>query len=231
MDSSALRTQNPLRRPNPRLTPTNPPGLTHRRPDSLLESPEWMGDEPAFLVDYRLELHGIRSSGGLISHLVTETGVKSPVEVIRPTDPELGVTLPALSQDAVDRLSKTSKPAARREAEDRFEEFKVEHAALVEQEVERLLRMFDSRRGLLTDRVARNDRQIHRLERFGTDREKRIVPALRGQIRADRTRLHELDGEQVARLDAVHAARPEQYLRLLGVTMIVRPGRLKEMAS
>ena len=36
LDSSALRTQNPLLRPTPRLTPTNPPGLTHRRPDSLV---------------------------------------------------------------------------------------------------------------------------------------------------------------------------------------------------
>jgi uncharacterized protein involved in exopolysaccharide biosynthesis len=91
--------------------------------------------------------------------------------------------------------------------------------------------MFDSRRGLLDDRVARNSRQIRHLERFGTEREKRILPALRGQIDADGKRLAELEGERKERLDALHATIPAQYLRLLGVTMIVRPGKLKEMAA
>jgi hypothetical protein len=199
-------------------------------PVGALESAEWTGDEPAFLVDYRLELHGIRNSGCLITHLVTEEGVRSPVEVIEPTEPTLVVKLPALTSERVRRLHEMSKDAARGEAQERFEAFNSEHAGFVEQELERLGRMFDSRRGLLDDRVERNLRQISLLEQAGTEREKRILPALRGQIDADRKRLAALEDERMERLNALHATIPGQYLRLLGVTMIVRPGKLKEMA-
>src|SRR5207249_4948332 len=37
-------------------------------PITAFECAEWASDEPALLVDYRLELHGIRDSGCLISH-------------------------------------------------------------------------------------------------------------------------------------------------------------------
>lgn len=200
-------------------------------PIGALESAEWGEDEPSFIVDYRLELHGIRDSGCLITHLVTDEGVKPPIEVIEPTEPTLAVKLPALTSDQVRRLQEMSKDAARREAQERFEAFKAEHAGFVEQEVERLARMFDSRRGLLDDRVARNSRQIRYIEQFGTERETRILPALRGQIDADRRRLAQLEGEREERLNALHATIPAQYMRLLGVTMIFRPGKLKEMAA
>lgn len=200
-------------------------------PIGALESSEWTSDEPAFLVDYRLELHGIRNSGCLITQLVTEDGVQQPLDLIEPTEPTLAVTLPALTADQVRRLRTMSTDAARREAQERFEAFKEEHAGFVEQELERLARMFDSRRGLLDDRTARNRRQIDYLERYGTEREKRILPALKGQIDADRKRLAQLDGERKERLDTLHATIPEQFLRLLGVTMIVRLGKLKEMAA
>jgi Helicase conserved C-terminal domain len=200
-------------------------------PVGALESPDWTSDEPALLVDYRLELHGIRDSGCLISHLVTPEGIRPPVEVIQPTESMLEVELPTLSPELLDRFEEMSKEAARRAAIDWFEEYKEEHAGVVEQEVERLMRMFDSRRGLLDDRVARNTRQIEYLMEFGTEGQKAILPALRGQIDADRKRLSELEGERKDRLDALHATIPEQHLRLLGVTMIVRPGKLKEMAA
>ena len=200
-------------------------------PIGALESAEWKRDEPAFLVDYRLELHGIRDSGCLVTHLVTEEGVKPPLEVIEPTEPTLAVELPALAADQIRRLHETSNAAARREAQERFEAFKAEHVGIVEQEVERIARMFDSRRGLLDDRIARNSRQIRYLEQFGAEREKGILPALQGQIDADLKRLTELEGERKERLDTLHATIPEHYLRLLGVTMIVRPGKLKEMAA
>ncbi len=199
-------------------------------PVGALESPEWEGDEPGFLVDYRLELHGIRESGCLISHVVTEEGVQPAVDVLQPTEPTLEVTLPALSPELVARLESLSAEAARREAIARFKTYKEEHAGIVEQEVERLMRMFDSRRGLLDDRVLRNERQIEHLERFGTERQKSIIPALRGQIQADRKRLAELEGERKERLAELHATLPSHHLELLGVTMVVRPGKLKEMA-
>jgi Helicase conserved C-terminal domain len=199
-------------------------------PVGVLESDEWNSDESALLVDYRLELHGIRPSGCLISHLVTPEGIEPPVKVAKPTDPMLEVVLPVLSADVLLRSEKTSMDAARRDAMTRFEDYKSEHAAYVQEEVERLMRMFDSRRGLLEDRIARNEREIDRLVLFGTERQKTIIPALHGQIEADRSRLAEIDDEHKERLDAIHATLPEHHLRLLGITMIVRRGKLKEMA-
>jgi hypothetical protein len=150
--------------------------------------------------------------------------------VLRPDDPTLQVKLPALSPDQIARLWTSSHEAARREAIVRFEEFKSEQAALAEQELERIIRMFDSRRGFLNDRIARNRREVDRLQRFGTESQKRIIPARRGQIAADEQRLAELADEQQERVNVLHATLPSHFLELLAVTLVVRPGRLKEMA-
>lgn len=198
-------------------------------PVTALESAEWTSDEPALLVDYRLELHGIRDSGCLISHLVTDEGVKPTVQVLQPDDPLLEIKLPALPAEQLSRFADTSKEAARREALARFEAFKLEHGALVEQELERIVRMHDSRRGFLDDRITRNRREIESLERFGTASQKRILPARQGQISADEQRLRELEKERRERLDVLHGTLASHYLRLLGTTIIVRPGKLKEM--
>lgn len=198
-------------------------------PVGVLESPEWARDEPALLVDYRLELYGIRDSGRLITHLVSEDGVQPPVEVLRPSDPRSDVRLPQLPEDVVQRYEKRSVDAARREARTHFEEFKAEHASFLEQEIERLARMFDSRAGLLNDRIARNTRQIDQLDRFGTERQRSIIPALEGQVSADQTRVAELESERQERLTQLHKTLPSHYLRTLGVTYIVRPGKLEEL--
>jgi hypothetical protein len=200
-------------------------------PVTILESDEWRSDELAFLVDYRLELHGIRNSGCLLSYLVTESGVSPPVDVRQPSDAALAAQLPALSAELAERLSGMCEEEARRVALERFQEFTEENAALLEQELERLTRMFDSRRAFVDDRVARNDRQIARLESIGSEREKRIIPALRGQIDADHKRLAEIEQERRARVEEVQAVIPSHFLRLLGIALVVRAGRLEEMRA
>jgi hypothetical protein len=165
-------------------------------PVTALESEQWSSGEPALLVDYRIELFGIRDSGHLISHLVTEEGVRPPVVVSQPDDPSLEVQLPALPPATVERFAALSRDAARQEAIRHFEAFKADHAALVEQELERLTRMFDSRRGFLGDRSARNEREIERLELFGTATQKRIIPAVRGRVTADHARIAEVERER-----------------------------------
>lgn len=200
-------------------------------PATVLESQEWSRDEPALLVDYRLELDGIRSSGCLLSYLVTDEGAREPIEVLQPTDPHLEARLPAWPADRVQRFEKLSLEAARRDAIDRFATFKEDHAAVVERELERLARMHDSRSGFIDDRIARNDREIERLEEFGTESQRRIIPARQGQIEADRKRLAELAHEHRQRVDAIQATIPSFHLRLLGVAMIVPAGRLQELAA
>jgi hypothetical protein len=199
-------------------------------PTGVLESPEWTSEELALLVDYRLELFGVRNSGKLISHLVTHDGIRAPVAVTQPTEPLFEVKLPAVPREVISAFEEMSNKSAHRDAMMHFEAYKTEHSNMLAQEVERLKRMFDSRRGLLDDRVARNKRQIDHLQRAGIARQQSILPALQGQIDADQARLVELDSERTERLRAVHATLPEHYLRLLGCTMVVRPGRLKEMA-
>jgi hypothetical protein len=200
-------------------------------PVTALESHQWNSDDPALLVDYRLELHGLRDSGLLISHLVTGKGVRPPIDVLQPDDPSLEVRLPPLSAESLARFAEQSRDAARREALARFEEFKADHAALMEEEVDRIERMFTSRQGFLQDRVARNRREIERLEHYGTESQRQIIPARQGQIAADQKRLAALDAEQGQRVDQLRQTLPSHYLRLLGVTLVVRVGALKEMAA
>jgi Helicase conserved C-terminal domain/RNA polymerase recycling family C-terminal len=199
-------------------------------PATVLESPDWHSDDSALLVDYRLELSGIRNSGCLLSYLATDEGVRAPVAVVQPTDPHLGVRLPGWPVERVERLERQSLEAARLDAIERFAVFKDEHAALVEQEFDRLNRMYASRRGFIDDRITRNEREIARLEAFGTESQKRIIPARKGQIDADKTRLKKLDEERLERVNAVHETIPSFHLRLLGVAMIVPVGRLRELA-
>jgi hypothetical protein len=199
-------------------------------PATVLESPDRKQDGPAALVDYRLELAGIRSSGCLLSYLVTEDGVGKPVSVLRPTDPHLEVPLPRWPVSRIKRFAKMSRDAARLDAIERFQAFKEEHAAIVEQELERLARMQDSRRGFIDDRIGRNEREIARLEEFGTASQKRIIPALRGQVDAGRKRLKELEAEHRQRVDDVQATIPSFHLRPLGVAVIVPVGRLEKLA-
>ncbi len=112
-----------------------------------------------------------------------------------------------------------------------FEEFKNEHVAILEQEVERIVRMFDSRRGFLDDRIKRTKGQISSIQRHGLEHQKRIIPALRGQVDAAERRVRELEKERKERLRVVHGATPEFRLRLLAVTVVVPEGGLQELAT
>jgi hypothetical protein len=199
-------------------------------PLTALESAEWTSGEPALLVDYRIELYGIRDSGHLISHLVTEQGVRAPVAVSQPDDPSLVVELPPMQPATLEWFATISRAAARDEAVRHFEAFKSDHGVLVEQELERLTRMFDSRRGFLGDRIDRNKREMDRLEQFGTASQKRIIPAVRGRVTADQARVADVDNERRQRMDRVEALVPSYFLRLLGIALVVPPGGLQELA-
>jgi hypothetical protein len=126
-------------------------------------------------------------------------------------------------------MAALSKVAAREDALAVFAAFREEHAAIVEAELERLNRMYESRRVFIDDRIARNQREIERLKREGTVAQKRILPAREGQVTADQKRLAELEDERKARVKSVQAEIPSHKLTLLGAAMIVRPGGLMEM--
>jgi hypothetical protein len=198
-------------------------------PVTAFESDEWWSDDPALLVDYRIELYGIRSSGRLLSHLVTADEVLPSVSVLQPTDPSLEIELPLWPRELIKDMAKRSQVAARAEAIDAFRGFKEEHAAIVEAELERLNRMYASRRTFMDDRIARNEREIARLERDGSQAQRRIIPARKGQVTADRARLEEIELERKARIASVRAEIPSHRLTLLGAAMILRPGRLEEL--
>jgi hypothetical protein len=200
-------------------------------PITVLESHDWTSSEPALLVDYRLELYGIRDSGSLISHLVTNTGIHPPVRVVQPKDPMLTVKVPSWPASCVTKFAELSLGAARGVAAETFEEFKKENAALAEQELERLTRMFESRRGFLDDRIGRNEREIEHLELTGTPSQQRIIPARKGQVAADRKRIAELEKDRATRVVGVQGAIPSHHLRLLGAAIIVPPGNLEELRA
>jgi len=200
-------------------------------PLTAFESEEWESDEPAVLVDYRVDLYGIRNSGRLLTHLVTRTDVRSPVSIIQPDDPFLKLQLPTWPHDLVRDMAGRSRAAARAEAIRAFEAYKEDHAAMVEAELDRLDRMFRSRRGFHEDRVSRIEKEVARLEQEGTASQQRILPARKGQIAADRKRLAELETERTSRVSAVQAEIPSHRLELLGAAMIVPKGRLGEWAS
>jgi predicted phage gp36 major capsid-like protein len=125
-------------------------------------------------------------------------------------------------------MRRTSTTAARYDAQSKFEAFRAENTNLKAQEKARVLRMYDSREGLVNDRIQHNTRQIAHLREL-TSQQQRIVPALEGQIKADHARLGEMTRERQERLDGLDTTMAEQTLKCLGATLIVRPGALEAM--
>jgi hypothetical protein len=130
--------------------------------------------------------------------------------------------LPSLEDDEKLTLIELSRSAAHEELARRAREFDVENQLNYEAEAARLEKLFSFQRRHFEQRIERTEAQINRLLSYGTDQERRVIPALRGRNEQDLRRIAAIDerrGEALSDLET--RSEPSQQIRPVGITLLV----------
>lgn len=195
-------------------------------PVTVLETDD--GTAGAFLVDYDVRLQGVRDREELLTHVVeTDVVVETSPVVLPPPDPQLMVPFAPIEGDRAKTLEGLSRAAAYAELEHRVADFREENSKALAAEQDRLEKRFSFQRRHFEQRIERVVSQVDRLERYGTESERGIIPALQGRIAADRRRLVELEEDRARELELLDArSAPAESIRVLAITQLVAAGTL-----
>jgi len=186
-------------------------------PVTVLES----DDGDAHLVDYQVRFTGVKERDELIT--VALNGASGHVR--RPDDPRFELQLPALNGFGREQIEAESRVRLDEELARRFEIFLGDNERTFDAEHARLEKRFAFQRRFLEQRLERVNDQITRLERYGTDAERQIVPALRGRIEQERLRVAAVaEAREAALADLEERRHPSHALQLLGIARLVPPG-------
>ena len=169
-----------------------------------------------FLVDYEIRFSGVRDRELLVTHGTGDGGIRPP------SDPHAEVELPPLTQEEAFELELESRTWADDETERRFGDFLVENEQTYRAEHERLQKRFAFQQRFYERRLADVEARIERLLQFGTDSERQIIPALRGQIDRHRQRIAQVQDERAVALEDLERRQEPSYeTRVLSVTRLI----------
>jgi ERCC4-related helicase len=173
------------------------------------------------IVDYEIRFTGVRDRQELISHRVRWEAVDAaPTLDLESQSRELE-QLPALLDEEIMALVETSTAAVDDEIERRFSLFTVDNEFNFEAERNRLEKLFAFQRRHYEIRIQRTEAQIARLLEYGTESERRVLPALRGRIQTDKGRIAEIDELHIAQIDELEKRRePSRQSRPVGVILL-----------
>ncbi len=176
---------------------------------------------PGVVVDYEFRFSGVRDRQELLSHLVRGDDTVDAPRLAVHGKPNEYVQLPHLPDDDVVKMIETSTSAAKEEIDRRFQLFCSDNDVNFTAELKRLEKLFRFQRRHFKLRIARTEAQIKRLREYGTESERRVLPALRGRIETDMRRIEEIEEIRKARLDELKKRRrPSQQFRPVGVTIL-----------
>lgn len=172
-------------------------------------------------VIYEIRGEGLRPSGRMLRHLISEDLLVQSVELTSP--PPLGspitVEVPIWTADAIraSRLAfETEHDALRQQVRGEDEQVKAQEVA----RAERIFRYREVRlRKLIEDQAA----WIGEREASGSERDKKVLPARRGQLVKNRERLERLRDDYEAQVDQINSrkasALPDSCRRRCGRRM------------
>ncbi len=169
---------------------------------------------------YEVRGEGIRRIGRFIRHLVGPDLVVRSAEVKEL--PALGEPLarfeaPSWTADAV--------AASRRQFETEFQVARAEvqtgNETARDEALERARRIFSYRRIRLATLIEEQGAWIREKEATGSDRDKRVLPARRGQLAKNKERLSNLEIEHEAEVDNIHRRRPTASATVLAAGVVV----------
>jgi SNF2 family DNA or RNA helicase len=171
-------------------------------------------------VYYEIRGEGVRSTGWFIRHLI------GPDLVVRSDQikavPSAGE--PVLRYQIPDWIA-SALAASRRQFEADYEAARAtlrsENDAAREEALARARRIFTYRRVRLTALIEEQASWITEKEASGSDRDRRVLPARRGQHAKNRERLSSLDLEYEMELEEIHRREPGASAMVLAAGMVI----------
>jgi ERCC4-related helicase len=173
-------------------------------------------------VYYEIRGEGVRLRGWFLRHLV------GPDLVVRS---ELITGVPAVGEPAPGYELPNWADAALAASSRQFEaDYQLARAGIQEQNDaarveahERAKRIFSYRQLRLTALIDQQEAWISEKEAVGSDRDRRVLPARRGQVARNRDRLSSLQAEHEIELDEIQRRQPGTSATVLAAGMVIGP--------
>lgn len=170
---------------------------------------------------YEIVTRGVRHSGRLLRHLVNESGdIRVENLTALPTIglPAEGLDVPVWADAAIAASRHAAGQALEHEraaAKEKDEEARVERLARAE-------RVFLHSRSQLKSRSDQLRRQIAELEAAGSDKQKKVIPALEGQINASERRLRTLEERYEDEVATLKNIVSDSTLQIVAASVVSR---------
>jgi superfamily II DNA or RNA helicase len=178
------------------------------------------GNGEGYLVDYEIRFSGVREREQLVTHAV---GCDSPEQ---PHDLHAETEIAPMGEEEAFELELASRTWADEETAKRFDAFRAENEQMHEAERERLEKRFAFQRRFYEKRIEDVQARIDRLTQYGTESERTILPALRGQIDRHRQRIAQVEEERRTALEHLDLRQEPSYeTRVLAVTRLLQRSR------
>ena len=181
---------------------------------------ERLREGPHIEIFYTIEADGPVRFGQFVRHLV---GEDLHVEESRVTDmPVIGdasrpYDLPSWTKSAFE--ASKLKLAARRERS----RWKVQdlHRKWYEEELDRTRRIYKDRDRRLRQKIEDDIARIDRLEATGSQQQRRILPAIRGRLNKNRSRLSSLNEDRSAKMRELREQKSDVSVRIRAAALVV----------
>ena len=171
-------------------------------------------------VYYEVRGEGVRPTGWFIRHLIgPDLTVRSEHIKAMPAigEPAQGYEVPSWVGAAL--------AASQRQFEADYEAARVkvqaDNDAARDEAVDRTKRIYSYRRVRLAALIAEQETWIREKEAFGSERERRVLPARRGQVAKNRERLESLRFEHEAELEKIQRRQPGASATVLAAGMVI----------
>jgi RNA polymerase recycling family C-terminal len=171
-------------------------------------------------VFWELESVGVRPSGRFVRHLVDERGTVQSLEVTKALPVTEGASLaeiPPWTSSAVE----ASRARISAELKDESLRVREEHEVLRAERLVRAERVSEQGRHRLQQMVDRDLEKIERLERFGSDKEKRILAALRGKVAKNEERIERIEADYTVAAQEIESKSASVTARMVAAGLVV----------
>lgn len=175
---------------------------------------------PYLEVFYAVEADGPVRSGEFVHHLVSEDmNVSERLVTEMPVigEPLRGRTVPDWALEAME-ASNIKLSARQRDMKARVDRH---HRAWLEEEIDRTRRIYRDRDRRLRQRIADSEARVQKWTASDDPREKRILPAVRGKLKADQQRLSRVEEDRDSRISQLQSRRSSVSVRVLASAVVV----------
>jgi hypothetical protein len=171
-------------------------------------------------VYYEIRGEGVRPTGKFLRHLVGPDLQVRSTQLTSP--PEFGDPVPRYE---VPDWAAAAVRASRRHFEGEFQDARavvqVENESARDEAVARASRIFSYRRIRLSNLIDEQEAWIKEKEASGSERDRRVLPARRGQLAKNKERLNNLEVEHEVELENIRGRRPTASAAVLAAGMVV----------